>query len=115
MAIKFDENSLAYFTVNGQMLPAEGPRAVPLALDFSLTGEYDLNLQNIVSRGYISMIQAVFLDNSANASSLTIAFPGSSQEITIAPNRQGYFAVLCPNPPALIFYLLAACWSKRTS
>jgi hypothetical protein len=44
------------------------------------------------------MIQGIFLDNSANGTTLAVSFEGAGQVIKIAPNRQGYRIVLCPNP-----------------
>lgn len=101
--MNLNASNLQFSTVKGLAVPAEGPRAVPLTLDFSAAAQYTLNLQNTQARDYISMVQAVYLDNSANASPLTVTFPASGQSITIAPNRQGYFSVLCPNPAQLVF------------
>lgn len=103
MSLAYNQQSLTFYTVNGQMLPPEGPRAVPLLLDFSQTQEYDLNLQNMQSRNFLSMVQSVFVDNSNNASPLSIAFPNTGQTIKLAPGRQGYFVVLCPNPSSVSF------------
>lgn len=96
-------NQLAFYAVQCLTVPAEGPRAIPLALDFSSAGTYSLNLQNFEARNFISQIQSMYLDNSANTASLTVSFPGTNQQITIAPNRQGYFMVACPNPASITF------------
>lgn len=95
--------SLPFYLVQGLMVPEEGPRAVPLLLDFSAAGEYDINLQNVQSRNFISLVQALYLDNSAGGTPLTVNLPNTGQNIIIAPNRQGYRMVLCPNPAMLRF------------
>jgi hypothetical protein len=96
-------SQLAFYSVQSLQVPPEGPLAIPILLDFSVANEYDLNLQNLESRGFISGIQGVFIDNSLNAASFTLQFNGTNQSIKVAPNRQGYFAVLCPNPSSLSF------------
>lgn len=96
-------NSLRQFSVNGQMVPPEGSRAVPLTLDFSLATQYTLDLQNFVARNLISMVQAMYVDNSANSSPLTINMPNSGQTIVFPPNAQGYLSILAPNPASFSF------------
>jgi len=80
------------------MVPPEGSRAVPLTLDFTNQAAYTLDLQNFIARNLISMVQAVFVDNSANASPLSIVMQNSGQTIVIPPNAQAYMSVLAPNP-----------------
>jgi hypothetical protein len=102
MSINLNQQVTSYFSVNGLQVPPEGPRAIPLILDFTATNEYDLNLQNMVQRGFVSQIQAFWVDNSANPATLTINFPGL-QSVIIPPFAQGYVNVLCPNPPVMSF------------
>lgn len=90
--------ALRQFSVNGQMVPPEGSRAVPLTLDFTATTEYILDLQNFIARNLISMVQAVFVDNSANASPFLLNIPNSGQTLVIPSNSQAYLSVLAPNP-----------------
>ena len=98
-----NQQALSFFTVNGQQVPAEGPRVVPVLLDFSIVTEYDLNIQNMQARNFISMVQSVFLDNSAGNTPFTVAIPGSGQKIIQSPGRQGYYQVLMPNPAQIVF------------
>jgi hypothetical protein len=102
MALSLNQQVTSYFSVQGLTVPPEGPRAIPLVLDFSATNEYDLNLQNMVQRNFVSQIQAIWFDNSNNGSSLTIKIPGL-QNVIVGAGRQGYINVLCPNPPVLSF------------
>jgi len=60
-------------------------------------------MQNVQARNFISMVQAVYLDNANGNTPLTLTMPGSGQVITLAPGRQGYFQILCPNPAVLVF------------
>jgi hypothetical protein len=93
-----NQQALSAQSVNGQKIPDEGPKSIAVPLDFSQATTFTLDLQNLMQRGFISMIQGVFLDNSANPATLAISFNGAGQTIKIAPNRQGYRIVLCPNP-----------------
>lgn len=84
-------------------MPPEGSRAVPLTLDFTNVTLYVLDLQNFIARNLISMVQAIFVDNSANASPISINMPNSSQTIIIPSNAQAYMSVLAPNPAQFNF------------
>ena len=101
--MNIDANALKYATVKGLAVPTEGPRAVPLTLDFSVSQLFSLLLQNVQARNFISLVQGVYLDNSAGASPMSVSFPASGQTIIIAPHRQGYFNVACPNPAQINF------------
>lgn len=98
-----DPQSIRQFSVNGQMVPEEGSRAVPLTLDFSVTGVYSLDLYNFIARNLISMVQAIFVDNSLSAAPLLINMPNSGQNIIVPPNAQAYLSVLAPNPAKFNF------------
>lgn len=98
-----DYNQLRQFSVNGQMVPPEGSRAVPINLDFTSNVTYSLDLQNFIARNLISMVQAIFVDNSANASQLQIKMPNSGQMLVVPPNSQAYLAMLAPNPASFSF------------
>jgi hypothetical protein len=99
-----NQQALSFHNVNGQKIPDEGPKSVGVPLDFSATDTYTLDLQNVIQRGFMSMVQGVYIDNSLNGSTLSISFGGTSQVIKIAPNRQGYRMVLCPNPANQIVF-----------
>jgi hypothetical protein len=92
------QQGLSTQSVNAQKIPDEGPKSIAVLLDFSQGTQFTLDLQNLIQRNFISMIQGIFIDNSANGSTLAVSFGGAGQSIKIAPNRQGYFIVLCPNP-----------------
>lgn len=103
MSINIQQTTLSYLSVVGQTVPPEGPRGIPLALDFTVTNEYILNLQNVQSRQFFSMLQAVWIDNSQNPSPITVSLPQSGQNIILEAGEQGYVNVLCPNPTLITF------------
>jgi hypothetical protein len=87
-----------------QQVPDDGPKAIPLLLDFTASAQYNLDLTNQQQQGKISMIQSIYVDLSGNASNdLTITMPISGQVIVAKAGTQGYYSVLCPNPPRLNF------------
>jgi hypothetical protein len=107
--INIDQQASSFLSVNGQMVPSEGPRAIPLALDFTQTIQYSLNLQNITQRNFITMIQSAWIDNSANGSTMTLSFPNTQQRMIFPAGFQGYVSLLCPNPPQMYFASAGDC------
>ncbi len=95
--------ALQFTTVQNLGVPPEGPKAAPLTLDFSQTSSYQLNFQSIIDQNYVSVIQAMYIDNSLNPQPLSITMQGSNQTITIAPGRQAYLNVLAPYPVQVSF------------
>lgn len=102
-----NQNALSIQLPTNQQLPDEGPKAIPVRLDFTpsspATLTYVLDLELIWSQAKISMIQTIFIDNSQNSNALSVTVNGTGQIIVAAANTQGYYAVLCPNPPKLSF------------
>lgn len=103
MSVSLDQEASSYFAVQGLQVPKEGPRAIPLLLNFGLTTQFTLNLQNVISRGFISMVQALWIDNSQNSEQIQINFPNTQQTIRLEAGEQGYVNCLCPNPAQLSF------------
>ena len=98
-----DQTSLQFQPVNNQEVPQEGPKAIPIKLDFSKATEYDLDLQNLQERGFIAMVQSIYVDASAATAATIVAFNSTNQNITAKAATQGYYSVLCPNPPKMKF------------
>lgn len=104
--LAIDTNKLRFLNTQNRVVPCEGPRAVPVLLDFTAaTGgpTYSIDLQNMEALKRISNVQAMYIDNSQGAAPLVITIPSTGQVISIAPGHQAYKNVLCPNPAALVF------------
>ncbi len=84
-------------------VPPGGPKMLPIALDFSVDTVFQLDYQNTQARGFLDMVQTLWVDNSLNAAILAIAFPLSQQTLKIPAGVQGYFTCLCPNPIKITF------------
>jgi hypothetical protein len=86
-----------------QQVPNEGPKAIPLLLNFAAAASFDLDLTLTQEQGYISMIQTLFIDMSEASDPLIVTVNGTNQKIMAAIGTQGYYSVLCPNPPRFTF------------
>ena len=90
--------------VQNQTLPEEGPKSLPLLLDFtgSVT-EYDVDLLQIQDQKKLTSVQTLFIDMTGASGSMTVTIQGTNQVIVAHENTQGYYAVLCPYPTRLAF------------
>jgi hypothetical protein len=98
-----DYNSLQVSLIMNQTVPQEGPRAIPMKMDFTSTPEVDVDIGQLQQRGFMSMVQSVFVDMNNIPNPLTIVVNGTGQNIVCKPNTQGYYTILCPNPVKLQF------------
>jgi hypothetical protein len=79
--------------------PAQGgyvpdrPAYLPYILDFTNTGNLDLDLQRHQANGRLKFAQSLFVDNSQNPSTLTFFFRGTGQTLVIQPYMQGDFPI----------------------
>ncbi len=104
--MKINQDLLAYQTVFNARVPKRGPRCIPINLDFGTIGpdiDYSLDYQNMESRGFMEMVQSVFVDNANNATEFIITCSISRQSLRIPPYSQAYLAILMPNPPRMVF------------
>jgi hypothetical protein len=95
--------NLSYFDTANRMVPCEGPRAVPISLDFSLGDTYYVNIQDIAALKRFTMLQALYLDNAGNPTPLIVTCVSTGQRIIMGSGMQGYRNVLCPNPGQVNF------------
>jgi len=98
--------NLANIPVSVHLLPAEGPKAVPILLDFSgAATSYTVDLSEMQAQAYISMVQSMFIDMSkaAPGSGLLVTMPNGLQTIQAVYATQGYYQVLVQNPVKLTF------------
>lgn len=96
--------SLNFSQPSNQQVPDEGPKAIPLLLDFSgSVGNYTLDFLVQQQQGFFSMLQTIYVDNSQGTNDVTITLNISNQKIVAKAGTQGYYSVLCPNPIRLTF------------
>jgi hypothetical protein len=94
-----------FFTTYNFDVPCEGAKVIPLQLDFSAFLEFDVDLSTFTNQGKISMVQSLFIDNSASGAAMEVVIDpfGINQTIVTNPNTQGYFPILAPNPTKIKF------------
>lgn len=95
-------DALSYYNVQNLHIACEGPKSIPISLDFSLGTVFTLLLQNFQSVRQFSGVQGVFIDNSQSSSPFSMT-TNTGQVITIGPNRQGFFSVIEANPASFSF------------
>jgi hypothetical protein len=91
------------FGVANVVIPKGGPKVIPLRIDFSGVTEWQVDGSQVVERGKIEYIQALWVDNYSNTNPLIIEMNLTNQRIVIPARSQGYVPVLSPNPPKFIF------------
>jgi hypothetical protein len=90
------------FGVANVVVPAGGPKVVPVLVDFTSVASVLLDGQSIVSQGKIEYLQGVFIDNSANINNLTLTMSTTNQIIMCPKKSQGYFTIMVPDPPQIV-------------
>lgn len=96
---------LSFVGLRNLKVPKEGPKSIPVQLQFNTlaTTDLDLDLLSQEQLNKFSMVQGLYVDNGRNGSTLTITIGVSQQRIDIPPNNQAYLPVLCPNPIKIHF------------
>lgn len=85
-----------------QLIPKEGPRAIPINLDFTVNDSFLVDTSQLQQRNDMTVVQAVYIDNYGNSNVVIIEVQGGGQRIVAAPNTQGYYTILVPNPAKMV-------------
>jgi hypothetical protein len=88
---------------NQQLVGDKGGLAAFLLLDFTVTPEWDLDLQQIQGTNQLDLCQTLFIDASQAGADFQAFVPGSQQIIVAKAGTQGYYNVICPNPIKMQF------------
>lgn len=103
MSSIINATALQICLTQNQLVPQEGPKALPIPLDFTNDASNLLDLTMIQQRVAISLIQAVYVDNGDNPNQLQIDINTSGQRLLIKANTCGYYPVMCTNPVKMVF------------
>ena len=103
MGAPISPTSLATVVTPNQLVPAEGPKVMPILLNFTNSTAFQLDLTLQEQQAYISMVQTVYIDASAATAEITLTIPGTGQVIKAKAGTQGYYPVLAPVPTRLEF------------
>lgn len=97
-----DPTKLVGFPVYNGFWPKEKPKALAVNLDFTQAAVIPIDLTIAEQEGRFRFVQAVYIDNSANPSPLSLTVSMTQQTVTMPAASQGYLPLLCPNPAKLI-------------
>lgn len=89
------------FGIANVVVPGGGPKVIPVNVDFTVNPQVLIDGQNLVSSGKIEYLQGVYIDNSANVNPVSLTMSTTNQVITCPKKSQGYFAIMCPDPPQI--------------
>lgn len=85
------------------MVPSEGPKIIPVSAQLAAPNtSVLLDFSQLQQQGKISFIQGCMVDNSANASPLTIQSQTMNQKIVIPANAQAILPLFVTNPPVFL-------------
>ena len=84
------------------LAPHELPLSITRSYDFSGGASWIEDLGSAQENGQIEWVQAVYVDNSLNAQSVSLYCPITNQTITVGANKQAYLPVLAVNPPKFV-------------
>src|SRR6185437_8815590 len=88
-------------TFNARM-PAEGPKAIPLTFDFSQYPSYEVDFTLAQMQQRLSVVQSVWVDNSANPEPVSLNVSMSGQIIVCPAYSQGVFPCIAALRPKII-------------
>lgn len=85
--------------IENALVPDEGPKIVPINLEFGAIASYEIDLTLSISQRKIRIVQGIYIDNSQNSNPFTIEAQASKQRITVQPGAQGYYPLLAGQFP----------------
>lgn len=99
----FNPGNLASYRIFNGFAPREKPKSLYIPLDFSVDKQIDVNLFDDNSRGKLSFVQAIFVDNYDNQFPLTILVGISQQRLVVPATSQGTFPIFAPDQATFSF------------
>lgn len=90
------------YGIANMVVPAGGPKCVPVLVDFTAIASVNLDGSQIVNQGKIEYFQGVFIDNSANVNNVSLTMSTTNQQIICPKKSQGYFTIMVPNVPQMV-------------
>lgn len=85
------------FPVFNGYAPMQGPKALPITLDFTAVQEIRFDLLLEETNGVIQYIQSIWVDNADNLSPLILTFSQTQQRLVIPAGAQGAWPVITPD------------------
>jgi hypothetical protein len=89
-------------TVAAMVVPIDGPKVIPVVLDFSGATSIPIDAYSVIEQKKIGYLQTVQIDNSLNDQSITLTCDLTNQRIICPPRAQGNFNIFMPNLPQFV-------------
>jgi hypothetical protein len=84
-------------------MPQEGPRTIPITLDFTIGFDnYRIDLTQIQRQHKFTVLQALFIDASNCPVLVTVTDGQINQPVVAQPNTQGFYPIMAGSPTVLI-------------
>lgn len=80
--------------VINSLVPAEGPKVLTVPLPFGTATIVNVDLTQAYENKSFSFVQCLYLDNSLNASGVTLSIQGTAQTFTCPPGSIGAYSVI---------------------
>jgi len=90
------QNSVSILAIDNPYLPPEGPKSIPVLLDFVNYNVQTLDLLLVEQTGFISMLQTIYIDAKDTDASITVTVGVTGQAIRVKGRTQGFYPLLCP-------------------
>lgn len=88
--------------IENALVPSEGPKIVPLTLDFTSALSFEIDLTLAIQQKKIEIVQGVYIDNSRAISTFTIRAQATEQQISVPAGAQGYYPLLAGQLPRFV-------------
>ena len=94
--------NLSDLQVSAQEIPSEGPRAVPIILDFSVQASYTIDLTQQQVQTRLSMVQTIYIDLADTDNKITVLVENSLHRVKAKGRTEGFYPLLAPSPTRLV-------------
>ena len=91
---------LQSFPTSNGYAPTQGPRALPVVLDFSVASEQTIDLYKEEASGIIGFVQSLWIDNSLNTHDLVVLSTITQQKIVVPAYAQGAWPIIAAQTAA---------------
>lgn len=101
-------SDFARLGTHNMVLPPEGPKMFPNKLDFTATDEQVLNFLLPIQQGFVSFLQAAYVDNTANDNILHIITDQIGQDVPFPAKSAGYIPLFISDSAVITFRTVQA-------
>lgn len=101
-------SDFARLGTHNMVLPPEGPKMFPNTLSFIDSDEQVLNFLLPIQQGFISFLQAAYIDNSLNDNILHVITDQINQDVPFPARSAGYIPLFISDSAVITFRTIQA-------